>query len=227
MMKKISWISYFLYSAVILIITAGASYALDSETPETALPDNGLPVVVIEIDETEGHTIKDMNNSSDHSVKCYGSMSIIVPDGFRYCDLDIAPESLGPVPLDYIRGRGNSTWKAEKKPYRIKLENKTDVFGLGTNKHWVLLANAFDTTTFKNRFVGWLGDEHYVGIGNAHLVSPPRDLEAWGDRVDYYGKDTGKAIMTGHAWAVQDNNTLRGNKLTLYMAKDGSPKAQQ
>ena len=159
MMKKISWISYFLYSAVILIITAGASYALDSETPETALPDNGLPVVVIEIDETEGHTIKDMNNSSDHSVKCYGSMSIIVPDGFRYCDLDIAPESLGPVPLDYIRGRGNSTWKAEKKPYRIKLENKTDVFGLGKNKHWVLLANAFDTTTFKNRFVGWLGDE--------------------------------------------------------------------
>ena len=74
---------------------------------------------------------------------------------------------------------------------------------------------------------GWLKDEHYVGVGNVYVNSPTKDLEAGGDRVDYYGKDTGKAVMTGHAWAVQDNNTLRGNKLTLYMAKDGSAKAQQ
>lgn len=57
-----------------MIITAGALYALDSETPETA-----------------------------H--------------------------------LDYIRGRGNSTWKAAKKPYRIRLKDKVDVFGLGKNRH--------------------------------------------------------------------------------------------
>ena len=73
---------------------------------------------------------------------------------------------------------------------------------------------------------GWLGDEHYVGIGNAHLVSPPRDLEAWGDRVDYFGKEQGKAILTGHAWAIQENNTVRGNRLTIYLAKDGKAKVQ-
>ena len=74
---------------------------------------------------------------------------------------------------------------------------------------------------------GWMKDEHYVGIGNAYVNSPTKDLEAGGDRVDYYGKEEGKAIMTGHAWAIQDNNTLHGNKLTLYMAKDGSAKVQK
>ena len=83
----------------------------------------------------------------------------MITAGASYALDSETPESLGPVPLDYIRGRGNSTWKAAKKPYKIKLEYKADVFGLGENTHWVLLANAFDTTTFKNRFVGWLGDK--------------------------------------------------------------------
>jgi len=74
---------------------------------------------------------------------------------------------------------------------------------------------------------GWLKDEHYVGIGNAHLVSPPRKLEAGGDRMDYYGLKVNKAVLTGHAWAVQDNNTMHGNVLTLYLAQDGQARVSQ
>ena len=128
----IKWIPCFLFAAAVMFITGGTSYALDEEA---GLPDNGLPVVTIEIDETEGHTIDDMNGSKDHSVECSGKMQITVPEGFQYCDLDEEPESLGPVELDYIRGRGNSTWKIEKKPYKIKLKNAADIFGLGENKH--------------------------------------------------------------------------------------------
>ena len=81
--------------------------------------------------------------------------------------------------------------------------------------------------TFTADFMeGWLGEEHYVGIGHAHLVSPPNDLEAAGDRVDYFGKETGKAILTGNAWAIQDNNMVRGNRLTIYLAQDGKAKVQ-
>lgn len=83
-----------------------------------------------------------------------------------------------------------------------------------------------DGTFTADKLEGWLKDEHYVGIGNAHLVSPPRNMEAGGDRMDYLGKDEGKAVLTGHAWAVQDNNTLHGNVLTLYLAQDGQGKAQ-
>lgn len=62
-----------------------------------------------------------------------------------------------------IRGRGNSTWSMPKKPYKIKLDKKTDVFGMGKNKHWVLLANYSDESLMRNtlayNFSGSLGME--------------------------------------------------------------------
>lgn len=49
-----------------------------------------------------------------------------------------------------IRGRGNSTWGMEKKPYRMKLKNSVEVLGMPKNKHWVLLANYSDKTLMRN-----------------------------------------------------------------------------
>ena len=73
---------------------------------------------------------------------------------------------------------------------------------------------------------GWIDDERYIGTGNAHLVSTQRNLEAGGDKVDYDGKQEGKAVLSGNAWAIQDNNTIRGNRLTVYLADDGTLKAE-
>ena len=64
---------------------------------------------------------------------------------------------------------------------------------------------------------GWMDEEYYVGTGNAHTVSPPRQIEAGGDKIEYFGKEGGKAILTGNAWAIQQNNTMRGNRLTVYL----------
>ena len=58
------------------------------------------------------------------------------------------------------------------------------------------------------------------------MISPPNDLEGGGDRVDYFGKEEGKAILTGNAWAFQDNHMVRGNKITIYLAKDGKAKVR-
>ena len=63
---------------------------------------------------------------------------------------------------------------------------------------------------------GWIDDEHYIGIGNAHLISTARNLEAGGDQVDY----------SGNAWAIQDNNTIRGNRMIVYLADDGNLRAE-
>jgi len=49
-----------------------------------------------------------------------------------------------------IRGRGNYTWEHPKKPYKIKLDTKTDLFGMGANKHWVLIAEYVDPTHVRN-----------------------------------------------------------------------------
>lgn len=51
-------------------------------------------------------------------------------------------EALGteaePLPMQ-IRGRGHSSWKGPKKPYKIKLAKKTAMMGMPQNKHWALL----------------------------------------------------------------------------------------
>lgn len=49
-----------------------------------------------------------------------------------------------------IRGRGNSTWGMPKKPYKIKLDKKSNLFNMGKHKHWVLLANYSDESLMRN-----------------------------------------------------------------------------
>lgn len=50
-----------------------------------------------------------------------------------------------------IRGRGNSTWNAPKKPYRIKLDEKTKLLNNNAkDKSWVLLANYKDKSLIRN-----------------------------------------------------------------------------
>ena len=40
-----------------------------------------------------------------------------------------------------IRGRGNTSWLHDgQKPYKLKLDKKTSILGMGKNKHWALLA---------------------------------------------------------------------------------------
>lgn len=41
-----------------------------------------------------------------------------------------------------IKGRGNTSWGYDKKPYRLKFAEKVKPFGLTKGKSWVLLANA-------------------------------------------------------------------------------------
>lgn len=49
-----------------------------------------------------------------------------------------------------VKGRGNSTWGYPKKPYRLKLNKKAEICGLGKAKNYVLLANHLDSTLMLN-----------------------------------------------------------------------------
>ena len=64
--------------------------------------------------------------------------------------------------LAQIRGRGNSSFLwYDKKPFRLKLNDKHKLLGLDKAKSWVLLANYRDVTDLMNTFVfeagRWLG----------------------------------------------------------------------
>lgn len=56
--------------------------------------------------------------------------------------------------LDYIKGRGNKSFRdSEKKPYNIKLNKSTDLLGTGQSKRWSLIANYFDQSGIRNKLV--------------------------------------------------------------------------
>ncbi len=118
---------------------------------------SGIPVLYFKIDESQGSII-DMNASPDHSAKCYGTIDIQVPEGFVSDYPGGISESVTDLAMDYVQGRGNSTWKdPDKKPYKFKLSKKTDLFGMGKNKNWALIANRFDNSLIRNRMTYWLG----------------------------------------------------------------------
>lgn len=121
-----------------------------------------VPVMYFHIDESEG-TIAAMNSSEDHSVECYGSVDLVVPDAFNaddtFRDEYSEQSSQYGMQLEYIRGRGNSTWDNDKKPYKVKFDKGQDLFGFGKNKHWVLLANRYDNSLVRNRMTYWLGQQ--------------------------------------------------------------------
>ena len=64
-----------------------------------------------------------------------------------------------------IKGRGNSSWSASKKPYRLKFAEKVKPFGLTKGKSWVLLANAQAGSLMANAIamkVGQMAGTSYV-----------------------------------------------------------------
>ena len=94
-----------------------------------------------------------VESSPDKSNKATGSMLLQNGDGsIVYNDA-----------LTQIKGRGNATWNMEKKPYQIKLSEKTDLLQTGNAdnkaKTWVLLANFVDSTTMRNTLIYNLGLE--------------------------------------------------------------------
>lgn len=58
-----------------------------------------------------------------------------------------------------IKGRGNATWRYNKRPYALKLTAKRKVLGMPEHKRWVLLANWKDRTLLRNDAAFWLSDK--------------------------------------------------------------------
>lgn len=74
--------------------------------------------------------------------KAKGSAVMLDADGAVLYDGD----------LKQIKGRGNSTWGYEKKPYQLKLDQSADLTGCGEpSKTWVLLANYIAPSLLRNR----------------------------------------------------------------------------
>ena len=108
----------FLSAAAVTGRSAEPTYTIPVVTINT---ENGVPVV-------------------DKETKISATMDIAVPDGYVTLNNKKAKDISG-VELT-IRGRGNASWNLDKKPYKLKLESKTEILGMPKNKHFSLIAYA-------------------------------------------------------------------------------------
>ena len=103
--------------------------------PLTVLRSANLPCVFLE---TQSGSLEQIQADKDH--KETGRITVF----------ENGRAVLENAELTSVKGRGNSTWNADKKPYNIKFDKKTDLLGMGKAKKWSLLANHFDASLLRN-----------------------------------------------------------------------------
>lgn len=84
-------------------------------------------------------------------------------------DGDEMTDNAGPLQCT-LRGRGNSTLGYKKKPYNIKFEEKTKLYGFRKAKSYVLLANWIDPSFMRNYAA--FAAARAVGMPYANHVQP-------------------------------------------------------
>ena len=82
-----------------------------------------------------------------------------------------------------VKGRGNSTWKLPKKPYRIKLDEKASLLSLTAEKDWILLANFIDPSLMCNAVAMKTGQFLEMPFTN-HII--PVDVTVNGEYMGSY-----------------------------------------
>ena len=112
---------------------------------------NSLPHIYIN---TEGGALVDSKDN-------YISAVLTIDGKGKYPDYTGATQ---------IRGRGNSTWWQPKKPYRLKLASKSEMFGLPEERDWVLLANYLDPTLMLNAVAMKIG--YQLNLAYTNTIIP-------------------------------------------------------
>jgi hypothetical protein len=109
-----------------------------------------------------------------------------------------------------IKGRGNSTWSMPKKPYSLKLADKTSLVGMPSHKRWALLANYADKTLLRT--------DAAFKLGNIfdNLVWTPR-----AEYVDMYLNGEYRGVYQLTEQIKVDANRVSINKIKKSAPDDG------
>lgn len=189
---------------------------IDAVNPPASSPisiSGALPVLYIDTENNEPIVSKEIYLNATYSLDPMGAEGI---------------EALGtkaaPVPMQ-IRGRGHSSWKGSKKPYKIKLEKKTSIMGMPKNKHWALLKPTENTVaglqlgklmgmewtpSFRPVEVVLNGD--YIGL---YFLTETIRIDE--NRINIYeqqDKETTPDLIKG-GWLVEVDNYHDKNQITI------------
>lgn len=115
-----------------------------------------------------------------------------------------------------IRGRGNSTWRWQKKPFKIKLDEKAEVLGLDAAKEWVLLSNYADKSLMRNTVAFAMSD--YLGTLCFTPASIPVELYFNGEYLGVYALGEQLEVKSGR---VELEKEADGNKTSFFIEIGG------
>ncbi len=208
-MRKFAILMFIILSLFVLVFS---SSAFDKEFDYLTVIENhesNLPILYINV---EG---KSSARSKIEYKKAY--MKLVLNDEFSDAvsyDAEIE-----------IKARGNSTYNLPKKPYKIKLDKATDLFGMGKNKHWVLLAQYFDEALMRNKiaydFSGEMGlpyckstwvdvvfNGEYIGVyqlcEQIRIGETRVDITDWEEEAE----NIAKVIAEKEGWSKEDRKVL-------------------
>lgn len=153
-----------------------------------------------------------------------GLLPVLDRENYRNAQMDIDPN--GSTFENYsgrirVRGRGNSTWTLPKKPYRLKLDEKSELLGMPTHKDWVLLANHSDKSQIRTWTAAKLSEStdlpwtprfrHVEVIFNGEYLGVYQlgeKIEIDNDRVDIAEMDeddiSGEDVTGGYLMEIDD-----------------------
>lgn len=137
-----------------------------------------FPTIIID---TKGAPILDKENYVPGTV-------IFLDKDKLYSDVDSLYMTMG------IRGRGQSTWNMPKKPYKIKIDEKSKVYGIAKEKDWALLANYTDKSCLRNM----------IAMKLSEIVGMPWTLTMRPAKVILNGKPQGLYCLTEHKETGKD-----------------------
>ncbi len=74
-----------------------------------------------------------------------------------------------------LKGRGNYSWSFSKKSYTLKLDDKTNICGMGSSKKWALVANHYDKSLLRNTVADYIGSK----LTNVAWTPESRPVDFW------------------------------------------------
>ena len=126
------------------------------EVGDEFLPEVDIPVVRIKVE--DGKTIESKDVYQNVLVTIADQGGVVLKTSGR------------------AKGRGNATWSYEKKPYKIKFDEKQEVLGFPSNKEWVLLAEYCDKSLMRTAYMCELaltvGHPYHINYlkGSLHII---------------------------------------------------------
>ena len=125
-----------------------------------------------------------------------------------------------------IKGRGNSTWTYDKKPYAFKFSKKQSPFGFPGNKSWVLLAESCDRSLLRTAYMCAISKA--VGIDwtiNYQYVNLFLNGEYWGVYVlaDKVEKAKNRISIKDDGFIIEDDSFYKHESLYWVSDRIGRP----